>query len=118
MLAGVPLVFDECSCRFDFDEVWGYTHGYVVGETGMICNWEDVRHGSLDMPSCTKGICGGHAAVDVLPFRVKVRLLPTITCTRYTVYTGGASHEHLACDCRSSSQPTSKNLFTSDPPTN
>ena len=62
-------------CRYYFDEAWGYTHGDVVGETGMVCSWGDVRPGSLDMPTCSKGICGGHSALDVLPFEVKVCLL-------------------------------------------
>ncbi|CAN0087203.1 unnamed protein product, partial [Scytosiphon promiscuus] len=55
-----------------FDESWGYTHGSVVGETGVVCDWSDVREGSLDMPKCVAGICGGHNADDILPFEVKV----------------------------------------------
>ncbi|CAM9217833.1 unnamed protein product [Ectocarpus sp. 6 AP-2014] len=55
-----------------FSEDWGYTHGNVVGETGMVCDWSGVRQGTLDMPTCVKGICGGHSAGDLLPFRVKI----------------------------------------------
>lgn len=54
------------------DETWDYSHGWVVGETGTVCDWDDVREGSLDMPTCRKGICGGHGADDLLPFQVKV----------------------------------------------
>lgn len=56
------------------DETWDYSHGWVVGETGVTCDWDDVREGSLDMPTCTTGICGGHKAKDLLPFVVKVFL--------------------------------------------
>ncbi|CAN0399747.1 unnamed protein product, partial [Ectocarpus sp. 12 AP-2014] len=55
------------------DETWDYSHGWVVGETGTVCDWDDVREGSLDMPTCSKGICGGHGADDLLPFKVKVK---------------------------------------------
>ncbi|CBJ33028.1 Hypothetical Protein RRSL_02205 [Ectocarpus siliculosus] len=55
------------------DETWDYSHGWVVGETGTVCDWDDVREGSLDMPTCRKGICGGHGADDLLPFKVKVK---------------------------------------------
>lgn len=58
--------------RWPLDETWDYSHGWVVGETGVVCSWDDVREGSLDMPTCAKGICGGHRATDVLPFEVKV----------------------------------------------
>lgn len=60
--------------RWDFDETWGYTHGEVVGETGVSCDWSKVRAGTLDMPTCTKSICGGHNENDLLPFEVKVIL--------------------------------------------
>lgn len=60
------------SGSYQFDEKWGYSHGHVIGETGMVCNWSDVRADSLDMPTCEKGICGGHTPTDVLPFRIKV----------------------------------------------
>lgn len=55
------------------DETWNYSHGWVVGETGVTCDWDNVRPGTLDMPVCSKGICGGHKPDDVLPFQVKVR---------------------------------------------
>ncbi|CAN0509830.1 unnamed protein product [Ectocarpus sp. 12 AP-2014] len=58
--------------RWDFDETWGYTHTSVVGETGTVCNWDDVVPGSGDMPTCITGICGGHNEDDLLPFTVKV----------------------------------------------
>ena len=64
--------------RHAFDETWGYTHGNVVGETGVVCDWSGVRDGSLDMPTCIEGICGGHNADDVLPFQVKVRVHTTV----------------------------------------
>lgn len=38
----------------------------------MVCDWSAVRDGTLDMPTCTKGICGGHNEDDILPFAVKV----------------------------------------------
>eukprot|EP00903_Cladosiphon_okamuranus_P013777 g12823.t1 len=59
--------------QWAMDETWDYDHGWVVGETGITCDWDDVRPGSLDMPTCSKGICGGHKADDVLPFRVKLK---------------------------------------------
>lgn len=59
--------------RWAFDEQFGYNHtDFVIGETGYICDWSDVK-GFLDLPKCVKGICGGHKEHDVLPFRVKVR---------------------------------------------
>ncbi|CAB1119544.1 TYR [Ectocarpus sp. CCAP 1310/34] len=58
---------------WDFDETWGYTHTSVVGETGTVCNWDDVVPGSGDMPTCITGICGGHNEDDLLPFTVKVK---------------------------------------------
>ncbi|CAM9764660.1 unnamed protein product, partial [Ectocarpus sp. 4 AP-2014] len=57
---------------WDFDETWGYAHSSVVGETGTVCNWDDVVPGSGDMPTCVKGICGGHNEDDLLPFSVKI----------------------------------------------
>lgn len=60
--------------RHTFDESWGYTHGNVVGETGVVCDWSAVREGSLDMPTCITGICGGHHADDILPFEVEVQI--------------------------------------------
>ncbi|CAM9789639.1 unnamed protein product, partial [Hapterophycus canaliculatus] len=53
-----------------FDESWGYTHGDVIGETGVVCDWSSVREDSLDMPTCIAGICGGHNADDILPFEI------------------------------------------------
>ena len=44
----------------------------------MICDWSDVREGTLDMPTCIKGICGGHNAKDLLPFQIKVDLFPLV----------------------------------------
>lgn len=58
--------------RWEFDETWGYMHGEVVGETGYVCNWHDVEPGTFDMPTCVKGVCGGHNEYDVLPFKVQV----------------------------------------------
>lgn len=58
---------------WDFDETWGYTHGNVVGESGTVCDWSDVRRGTLDMPTCIKGICGGHNEHDTLPFEIKLK---------------------------------------------
>ncbi|CAN0120597.1 unnamed protein product [Pylaiella littoralis] len=59
--------------EWPLDETWDYSHGWVVGETGVTCDWDDVREGSLDMPTCTTGICGGHKAKDLLPFVVKLK---------------------------------------------
>lgn len=59
--------------RWDFDETFGYDHGWVVGETGVVCDWSGVEEGSNDMPKCVKGVCGGHKEHDVLPFIVKVK---------------------------------------------
>lgn len=67
-----PLVPAPAACRHAFDETWGYSRGWVIGETGVVCDWSGVRDGSLDMPTCVTGICGGHNADDVLPFEVKV----------------------------------------------
>lgn len=58
--------------EYPFDETWGYDHGNVIGETGTVCDWTDVKPDSLDMPTCVLGICGGHAADDLLPFKIKV----------------------------------------------
>lgn len=58
--------------RYALDDSWGYSHGFTVGESGYICDWSDVQEGTLDMPTCTKGICGGHRELDVLPFKIKV----------------------------------------------
>lgn len=44
----------------------------VIGETGVVCNWDGVEDGSNDMPTCVKGICGGHKEKDVLPFAIRV----------------------------------------------
>ncbi|CAM9656056.1 unnamed protein product [Scytosiphon promiscuus] len=55
------------------DETWDYSHGWVVGETGVTCDWDNVQEGSLDMPTCTSGICGGHNEDDLLPFKVKLK---------------------------------------------
>lgn len=44
----------------------------VVGETGTVCDWSDVRPHTLDLPHCTKEICGGHREGDLLPFQVQV----------------------------------------------
>ncbi|CAM9513044.1 unnamed protein product [Ectocarpus sp. 12 AP-2014] len=55
------------------DETWGYSHGHVVGETGVVCDWSGVGDDFLDMPSCARGICGGHGVHDTLPFDIKVK---------------------------------------------
>ncbi|CAB1119543.1 unnamed protein product [Ectocarpus sp. CCAP 1310/34] len=55
------------------DETWGYSHGHVVGETGVVCDWSGVGDDFLDMPSCVRGICGGHGVDDMLPFEIKVK---------------------------------------------
>jgi len=48
-----------------------------------------VREDSLDMPTCAKGICGGHKAEHVLPFEVKVGCLlwhrPHVVAFRFCV---------------------------------
>ncbi len=59
--------------RWSLDETWGYSHGHVIGETGMVCDWSGVREGSMDLPTCVSGVCGGHNAEDTLPFEIKVR---------------------------------------------
>lgn len=74
-LGSVLALFFVFLFRWALDETWDYDHGWVVGETGITCDWDNVREGSLDMPTCSKGICGGHKANDVLPFKVKVRCL-------------------------------------------
>lgn len=58
--------------RWNIDETWGYKHAEVVGETGYVCNWDGVDPHSNDMPTCVKGVCGGHNAHDMLPFKVQV----------------------------------------------
>lgn len=63
------------STRWPLDETWGYKHGRVVGETGLVCDWTGVREGSLDMPTCVKGTCGGHKGNDTLPFEIKVMVM-------------------------------------------
>lgn len=78
MIAISPPICDVFCCftivilRWKFDETWGYTHGRVIGETGVVCDWSAVRDGTLDMPNCNKGICGGHYEHDMLPFEIKV----------------------------------------------
>eukprot|EP00904_Undaria_pinnatifida_P008202 jgi/Undpi1/4511/HiC_scaffold_18.g07865.m1 len=72
LLSWRRMMADDGIEGYQFDEKWGYSHGHVIGETGMVCNWSDVRADSLDMPTCEKGICGGHTPTDVLPFRIKV----------------------------------------------
>mmetsp|Transcript_24921 Transcript_24921/g.29436 ORF Transcript_24921/g.29436 Transcript_24921/m.29436 type:complete len:676 (+) Transcript_24921:60-2087(+) len=52
----------------DFDETWGYAHIHSLpSDTGMICDWSEAT-GTLDMPTCTKGVCSGHKEDDLLPF--------------------------------------------------
>lgn len=60
------------SQSWPLDETWGYSHGSVIGETGVICNWDDVREGTMDMPTCVRGICGGHKEGDLLPFKIRL----------------------------------------------
>ncbi|CAN0564149.1 unnamed protein product, partial [Laminaria digitata] len=50
------------------DEAFGYDKGWVIGETGYVCDWTGVEESSNDLPSCVMGICGGHKEQDVLPF--------------------------------------------------
>lgn len=59
--------------RYAFDERWGYKHSNVVGESGTVCDWTGVGDDETDLPTCVKGICGGHNKLDVLPFEVKVK---------------------------------------------
>ncbi|CAM9231029.1 unnamed protein product [Ascophyllum nodosum] len=54
------------------DETWGYEKDWVIGETGMVCDWTGVDENGLDMPNCVKGTCGGHNEFDVLPFTVEI----------------------------------------------
>lgn len=65
------FVLNHFVFRYAFDEAWGYNHGFVVGETGVTCDWSAVEKDD-DMPNCIKGICGGHKALDILPFDIKV----------------------------------------------
>lgn len=58
--------------RWALDETWGYEHGITTGESGVVCDWSGVRQDSLDVPTCVRGICGGHGADDMLPFEIKV----------------------------------------------
>lgn len=52
----------------DFDQTWGYSHSTELpSDTGMVCDWSEAT-GTLDMPTCTKGICPGHKEDDLLPF--------------------------------------------------
>jgi len=54
--------------KIEFDETWGYEHTKELpSDTGMICDWSGVT-GTLDMPTCTSGICSGHKEDDLLPF--------------------------------------------------
>ena len=57
-----------------FEEAFGYDHGWVIGETGYICDWTGVEEYSNELPSCVMGICGGHKEQDILPFTVKVKI--------------------------------------------
>lgn len=66
------VVCAPCLNRWAFDETWGYMHSLTVGETGMVCGWDDVKAGTDDMPTCVKGVCGGHDKDDLLPFSIKV----------------------------------------------
>lgn len=80
-----------CRARWPLDETWDYSHGWVVGETGVTCNWDNVRVGSLDMPTCTAGICGGHNGDDVLPFRVKVWFVLHVWYDDFIDHTGATA---------------------------
>jgi hypothetical protein len=54
--------------KMTFDQTWGYSHSKnLPSDTGMICDWSEAT-GTLDMPTCTKGICPGHREDDLLPF--------------------------------------------------
>ena len=67
----------DCGTRHSggpLDETWGYEKDWVIGETGMVCDWTGVDENGLDMPNCVKGTCGGHKEFDVLPFTVEVKM--------------------------------------------
>lgn len=49
------------------DEKWGYEHRGDVGDTGVVCDWENVK-AATDLPTCVRGTCSGHGAADILPF--------------------------------------------------
>jgi len=53
--------------EISFDETWSYTHTDIASNTAMICDWSEAT-GTLDMPTCTKGVCSGHKEDDLLPF--------------------------------------------------
>ncbi|CAN0178363.1 unnamed protein product [Pylaiella littoralis] len=59
--------------KWALDETWGYAHDTTTGQTGVVCDWADVAKDTLEMPTCIKGICEGHNADDMLPFKVKVK---------------------------------------------
>lgn len=58
---------------YSLDETWGYKHQDVIGETGTVCDWSEVRPATLDLPTCIKQICGGHREGDLLPFQIKLK---------------------------------------------
>lgn len=49
-----------------FNNTWGYTHVDSASDTNVICDWDGVT--GFDMPTCKKGVCSGHAEMDLLPF--------------------------------------------------
>ena len=65
------------------DEAWSYTHdSRAPSDTGVVCDWtaadaaaaSGAAGGALALPSCARGTCPGHAAEDLLPMRVPVRV--------------------------------------------
>lgn len=48
---------------------WSYEHGASASDTNVVCDWSNVSHFSLEMPTCKQGMtCPGHRISDVLPF--------------------------------------------------
>lgn len=75
--------FHQIYARWALDETWGYEKGITTGDSGVVCDWTGVKQDSLDMPSCVKGVCGGHNAEDTLPFEIKVCFLCGHGCKPY-----------------------------------
>lgn len=50
------------------DMTWDYAHdGMSPSDTHHVCDWSNVKEGSMEMPSCSPGDCAGHRKDDLLP---------------------------------------------------
>ena len=55
----------------EFDETWDYTHDSMApSDTGTVCDWDGINDGDETLPTCSPGVCSGHSADDVIPFKI------------------------------------------------